>query len=69
VEQAKLYAQQGVQSLSVLTEQDNFDGSLEDLVRVKNAFPRLSVLRKDFLLDAQDIDASLARRAAARCSS
>ncbi|THB63911.1 MAG: bifunctional indole-3-glycerol phosphate synthase/phosphoribosylanthranilate isomerase, partial [Spirochaetaceae bacterium] len=41
-----------------MTEQDHFGGSLRDLVRVKQQYPGLSVLRKDFLLDLQDIDVS-----------
>ena len=35
-----------------------FRGSLEDLVRVKRAFPGLCVLRKDFLVDESDIEVS-----------
>jgi indole-3-glycerol phosphate synthase/phosphoribosylanthranilate isomerase len=58
VEQARTYAAHGVRSVSVLTEQDRFDGSLKDLVEIKQALPELSVLRKDFLLDAQDIEVS-----------
>ena len=58
VEQARLYAERGVRSVSVLTEQDRFDGSLEDLRRIKEALPGLSVLRKDFLLDVEDVEVS-----------
>jgi indole-3-glycerol phosphate synthase/phosphoribosylanthranilate isomerase len=58
VEQARRYAGSGVRTLSVLTEEDHFAGSLEDLVRVKEAFPHLCVLRKDFLLDERDIEVS-----------
>ncbi len=58
VEQARSYSARGVRSVSVLTEQDRFDGSLKDLVEVKKALPGLSVLRKDFLLDAEDIEIS-----------
>ena len=42
----------------MLTEQDRFDGSLEDLLRIKEALPGLSVLRKDFLLDVEDVEVS-----------
>ena len=42
----------------MLTEQDRFDGSLEDLGRIKEALPGLSVLRKDFLLDVEDVEVS-----------
>ncbi len=58
VEQARVYAAGGARSLSVLTEQDRFDGSLEDLRRIKEALPGLSVLRKDFLLDVEDVEVS-----------
>ncbi len=58
VDQARRYAGSGVRSVSVLTEEDNFGGSLEDLARIKEALPSLSLLRKDFLVDVDDIDAS-----------
>ena len=58
VHQAGVYAAQGVRSVSVLTEEDHFSGSLTDLMAVKRAYPDLSVLRKDFLLDEEDIDLS-----------
>jgi indole-3-glycerol phosphate synthase/phosphoribosylanthranilate isomerase len=58
VAQARIYAEHGARSVSVLTEQDRFDGSLEDLVRIKKELPGISVLRKDFLLDVDDIDVS-----------
>jgi indole-3-glycerol phosphate synthase/phosphoribosylanthranilate isomerase len=58
VEQARTYADHGARSVSVLTEQDRFEGSLEDLVRIKQALPGLSVLRKDFLLDLEDVRVS-----------
>jgi indole-3-glycerol phosphate synthase/phosphoribosylanthranilate isomerase len=57
-EQARLYAAAGIRTLSVLTEEEHFAGSLEDLRRVKEAFPRICVLRKDFLLDVEDVDIS-----------
>ncbi len=58
VDQARVYADRGARNLSVLTEQDRFDGSLEDLHRIKEAFPNLAVLRKDFLLDVEDVEVS-----------
>ncbi len=58
VAQAGLYFRSGARNLSVLTVPEGFGGSLEDLVRVKRAFPGVAVLRKDFLFDEQDIDAS-----------
>ncbi len=56
--QASLYASRGVKTVSVLTERDHFSGSLSDLVEVKRRNPGLCVLRKDFLLEPEDIDAS-----------
>lgn len=58
VEQAAKYYKAGVRSVSVLTEEDHFSGSLEDLMRVKKAFPDLAVLRKDFLVDEEDLEVS-----------
>lgn len=56
--QAARYVEAGIRSISVLTEEDHFGGSLADLIRVKTAFPNAAVLRKDFLLDEADIDLS-----------
>jgi len=58
VEQAGRYVERGVRSISILTEEDHFAGSLNDLVAVKRAYPELSVLRKDFLLDDEDVELS-----------
>lgn len=58
VKQAENYARAGVQSVSVLTEEDFFSGSLKDLMEVKRRLPQLAVLRKDFLLDLQDVEVS-----------
>ena len=58
VSQAKKYVDMGVKSVSVLTEGSYFSGSLKDLYSVKRDFPGLSVLRKDFILDLEDIDVS-----------
>lgn len=58
VEQARAYHAAGARSISVLTEEDNFDGSLDDIARIKEALPGVAVLRKDFLLDEEDIDVS-----------
>ncbi len=56
--QARLYAARGVRSISVLTEEDNFGGSLGDLTAIKSALPHVAVLRKDFLLDEEDVTVS-----------
>lgn len=58
VSQAARYASFGVRSVSVLTEERHFGGSLADLTAVKRSLPHLSVLRKDFLLDLEDIEVS-----------
>ncbi len=58
VAQAGRYAAAGVRNVSVLTEEDNFGGSLGDLARIKAAFPGIALLRKDFLLDVEDVDVS-----------
>lgn len=49
-ETAKAYENGGACAISVLTEEDKFRGSLEDLKTVKNIV-RLPVLRKDFIFD------------------
>jgi len=58
VELTRTYVGHGARSISVLTEEDYFHGSLADLMAVKRAHPHCAVLRKDFLLDSQDIDVS-----------
>jgi len=49
LERATNYAKGGASALSILTEEDHFGGSLEDLQRVEAA--NLPKLRKDFILD------------------
>lgn len=46
----------GVTALSVLTEPEHFEGSVESLRRVREAVD-VPVLRKDFLLEAEHLDA------------
>ena len=58
LELAGEYASRGVLSVSVLTEENHFAGSLSDLMRVKAQLPELAVLRKDFLTSLEDIDVS-----------
>jgi indole-3-glycerol phosphate synthase/phosphoribosylanthranilate isomerase len=58
VDQAGRYIRSGVTSISVLTEQDRFSGSLDDLMDVKRAYPQAALLRKDFIIDENDIDVS-----------
>lgn len=47
---ARRYAAGGASAISVLTEEDRFQGSLEDLRAVRAASP-LPLLRKDFIFD------------------
>lgn len=52
------YATAGARNISVLTERNYFKGSLEDLVDVAIARPGLAYLRKDFLLQEEEIELS-----------
>ena len=56
VGQARLYVEAGIKTISVLTEEDYFGGSLADLMAVKQAFPQTAILRKDFLVRREDLD-------------
>ena len=47
---ARQYESGGAAAISVLTEEDHFSGSLEDLVKIRAA-TSLPVLRKDFIFD------------------
>lgn len=58
LKQARLYVFSGIKTVSVLTEEEHFSGSLLDLREVKKAYPGVCVLRKDFLLDEEDIEVS-----------
>jgi len=58
VELAGRYVDRGVRSVSILTEEEHFAGSLDDLMAVKRAHPNLAVLRKDFLVDEEDVEVS-----------
>ena len=54
---ARTYAGSGAAAISVLTEEQHFQGSLADLIAVRAVLdgrgdPRLPLLRKDFLFDA-----------------
>lgn len=53
-DQAKRYSAAGAAAVSVLTDPDHFDGSLDDLAAVAGAVG-LPVLRKDFLLDPAQV--------------
>lgn len=58
VELAQRYNDAGIRSISVLTEQNYFNGSLADLMAIKKALPDTAVLRKDFLLTEEDVKVS-----------
>jgi indole-3-glycerol phosphate synthase len=59
---AKAYAEAGAAAISVLTDERYFGGSLEHLERVREATD-VPVLRKDFAIDAYQIDEARARGA------
>jgi indole-3-glycerol phosphate synthase len=59
IEIARSYDAGGAVGISVLTEEDYFDGSLDDLTQVK-ATVKLPVLRKDFVFDEYQIYESAA---------
>jgi len=51
VERAGVYLSGGAWAISILTEERLFGGSLSDLAKVREAYPRAILLRKDFLVD------------------
>lgn len=51
---AKDYTVAGVDALSILTEENFFQGSLEN-IKLAKAFSNIPVLRKDFIMDAREI--------------
>ena len=61
---ARRYEMGGAAAVSVLTEEDRFQGSLDDLRRARSAI-RLPVLRKDFIFDEYQLYESAAAGAAA----
>lgn len=54
VEMAQIYAQNGAAAISVLTEADHFQGSLEYLSAIRDSV-NLPLLRKDFIFDEYQI--------------
>ena len=58
-EVARSYEEGGAAAISVLTEEDFFKGSLDDLITAKNAVD-LPVLRKEFIIDEFQIYESAA---------
>lgn len=56
---ARDYEKGGAAAISVLTEESSFKGSLSDLRQVREAVPRMPLLRKDFIVDEYQIYESL----------
>src|SRR5438105_831573 len=59
---ATIYESAGAAAISVLTEEDYFDGTLEDLRQIR-LVTRLPILRKDFIIDEYQVYESAAARA------
>ncbi len=58
VKLASEYVKGGAGIISILTEEDFFFGSIDDLMKVKRAFPGTPVLRKDFLIYEEEMEIS-----------
>lgn len=56
VETALKYKENGAAAISCLTEENYFKGSLKDLMNICAAVPDIAVLRKDFLIDEEEIE-------------
>ncbi|WP_353683818.1 indole-3-glycerol phosphate synthase TrpC [Thermodesulfovibrio sp. 3907-1M] len=52
---ADLYVSAGADAISVITEEDFFLGSPEFLIKIKENYPHVPVLRKDFIFDEYQI--------------
>lgn len=48
---AQAYKEGGADALSVLTEEDYFQGNLEFIRQIRQKYPELPILRKDFIFD------------------
>lgn len=59
IEQASIYADNGADAVSVLTDTPFFKGTMDDLVAVKSHV-NIPVLNKDFIIDAIQIDRAYA---------
>ena len=57
-ETALKYRANGADAISCLTEENYFKGNLRDLIDVCKAVSDIAVLRKDFLIDEQEIEIS-----------
>lgn len=59
VELAAHYVQGGARAISVLTDAFGFGGELADLVAIRDRFPQVPILRKDFIVDAIQLHESV----------
>lgn len=55
LEIARMYEMNGVSALSILTEENFFLGSIEDIERIKGGGINLPILRKDFILEEYEV--------------
>ena len=55
-ETARSYANAGAAAISCLTETNYFKGTLDDLMAVCEAVPDTAVLRKDFLINEEEVE-------------
>lgn len=56
---AEQYQKSGANAISILTDKDGFNGSLQDLSQVSLAIQEMPLLRKDFIIDPLQIEQSL----------
>lgn len=56
IQLAKEYIAGGASAISVLTDNTFFNGSTDDLQKIRKAFPRVPILRKDFIVDLEQIN-------------
>lgn len=52
---AKEYVKHNAAGISVLTDKTGFNGSIDDLIKIKDALPKTPILRKDFIFHESQI--------------
>ncbi len=55
LEMSHIYVKSGADALSVITEEDYFLGSPQYLLKIKNRYPEIPILRKDFIFDEYQV--------------
>lgn len=60
---AKLYTSNGARAISILTDEKYFQGHMDDLVLVRRQYPRVPLLRKDFIYHPYQVFEARAARA------